>query len=296
MRYRRGRRRIALPLFAGGLALCAIAIAWTVIGLQRSAPRLDASEITWPAVGAAAVEIGGATAASPGVDVPRPMASITKLVTAMVVLDTAPLTAGEQGPTFQMTEEDAALAAFEVSRDGKSVPVTVGQMLTERQLLEAMLVASSNNHAASLVQHVFGSEQSYLLAARRWLDAHGLTRVKIADSSGMDAGSEASARDVLAIAQTAASDPAISEITRMPSVLSPGGELFANTNDLLGTFGIDGLKTGFTDPAGYTIAFTTKVGSDGTPLLGVILGSPTRAQRTTDVTRLIASVRAIVGG
>lgn len=151
------------------------------------------------------------------------------------------------------------------------------------------------NHATTLVSRIFGDEHAYLAAARHWLDESGLPDVQIADASGMSPENRASARDLLEIGRLAAEQPVIAELTAQPSTLSTRGDLLTNTNDLLGTLDISGLKTGYTRAAGHTVLFTAPAG-DHEQLIGVLLGSPSTAQRATDVTRLIAQVRALVAG
>lgn len=281
------RPRTVIALVIGGLALVVVGAVWMLSG---QASHSGLSEPAWPTTGTAAISIGTTTLGAPASDEQRPIASITKLVTALVALDAAPLAPGEQGPSFQMTDADAGYAQAELTRDGSSAPVITGQALTERQLLEYVLVASSNNHATSLVAHLFGGEQAYLAAARRWLDEHELPHVQIADASGMSPDNRASARDLTALGRLAAASPVIAELTALPATISATGERIPNTNDLLGTLGITGLKTGHTDEAGYAALFTTTIGNE--QLVGVVLGSPSATQRTTDVTRLVAQVRA----
>lgn len=292
--HRSRRRRTILALATiTALVVGAVVIVWAVAAGGDRAQTLDADAVDWPATGTAALAYGDQVAVSPGGDTARPIASLTKVITALVVLDSAPLADGAQGPAFPMTEHDVTLAAKAAAAGGISTPVSLGQVLSQRQLLEYMLVASSNNLAASLANRVFGSEFGYLAAARAWLDAHDLADVRIADASGMSPNNVASARDLLTIARLAAEDPVIAAIAPQPVVLGPLGEPLQNTNDLLTLPGITGLKTGHTDEAGYTALFSVDISDDDEPLIGVILASPTQAQRATDVTRLIARARAL---
>ena len=255
---------------------------------------LDSAEIDWPAMGSAALSLGNAVASSEDADVARPMASLTKIVTALVILDAAPLPPGAQGPMFRMDETDAGFAQAEAERVGRYVPVSPGDVLTQRQLLELMLVASSNNHATSLVTRIFGNERAYVAAAQRWLDERDLHGVRIADASGLSPANRASALDLLMIGRLAAADPTITEIAALPATRAVPGREQPATNDLLGTLGITGLKTGYTDAAGHTTLFVTSIGDE--QLVGVVLGSPSATQRATDVTRLVAQLRSLVAG
>ena len=280
-RPRRARRRTLIVI---GAVLALAAVATTVVVVAQKTPR----EFTWPSTGVAALSVGDTVSTSPGADQQRPMASLAKLVTALVALDRVPLEAGSAGPVFPLTDDDAAIAAEEGSQGGQTTPAAAGDVTSMRQLLAETLVASSNNAARSLVRHVFGDDGAYVFAARRWLDAHGLPDVEIADATGLSPMTRGSARDLLAIARLADASPIIRELSASRTITLSDGREFPSTNELLGTLGVDGLKTGHTDAAGYTIAFSADRGARR--VVGVLLGSSSEAQRGTDVTRLLAQV------
>lgn len=286
------RTRITVAAIAA-LTVGTIVIVWAVVGMNGRSKALDADAVDWPVTGVAALAYDDQVAVSPGGDAPRPIASLAKVIAALVVLDRAPLAGDAPGPAFSMTEHDVLLAHEEAARGGVSTPVSPGQVLSQRQLLEYVLVASSNNLSTSLVNRIFGGERAYLAAARAWLDAHGLPDVRITDASGMSSGNAASARDLLTIARLAAEHEVIAGIAAQPVVFGPLGEPLRNTNDLLDLPGVTGLKTGYTDEAGHTALFSVDLGAGGEQLIGVVLASPSQAQRATDVTRLIARARAL---
>lgn len=275
---------------------CVAAIA-ALIGIlllaRPTGPAAWTRNLEWPAVGTAALALGDEVAASPHAEEPYAMASITKLVTALVVLDAVPLDPDTQGPTFRMTTDDVDRAEREAARDGRMVAVRDGDQLSLRQLLELTLVASANNYATSLVSHVFGSEGAYIVTAQRWLAEHDLIGIQIADASGMSPNNRATAIDLVTLGRLALDNPVVADIASLPVTFAPNGDMLPNTNEMLGTLGIDGLKSGHTDTAGYTMLFSTQL-QEGR-LIGVILGSPSDLQRTTDVTRLIATARAATG-
>lgn len=293
-RDRTARRRRIIAACAAACALvlvAAVALAWALAPGGRK--NLESTAIDWPSSGAAALAVGDTTVLSPGGERMLPMASITKLITALVVLDAAPVTAAMSGPSFPMTEQDVAIAAESSAMGGTTTPVVVGQVFSERQLLEFVLIASSNNLATTLARRVFGDEQAYLRAARAWLDDHGLKGIRVADASGMSPENVASARDLLALGALASANEVIAEISAQRFVFGGTSEPVANTNDLLALPGVTGLKTGHTDEAGYTALFVADVGADQ-PLIGVILGSPSQAQRSTDVARMLARARVLL--
>lgn len=290
------RRRLTTWIIVAAITTGIVLGAFSLTALWRAgtAPALDGTAISWPSTGAAAVMVGTEVASSADDTKPRPMASIAKLVTALVVLDSIPLEPGDSGPQFVLTAADAERAQADRDSGGASIPITPGETLSARQLLEHMIVASSNGHTLALVERIFGSEAAFLVTAQGWLTEHDLTGIEIADATGLSPASRATAHDLLMIGRLAADQPVLAQIARMPGFLTREGFQVRGTNDLLGTLGVDGLKTGHTDEAGYTILFSTSASAERERLIGVVLGSPNSAQRATDVTRLIASVRGLM--
>ena len=123
---------------------------------------------TWPGDGVSAVgAIGfdGVLATNDAAPVPRPMASITKTVTALVVLRAKPLAPGEDGPQVTFTAEDEALRGEILKQDGIVEPAVPGTSLSQRDLLEGALLASANNYASALGVWAYGSNDAFVAAA-----------------------------------------------------------------------------------------------------------------------------------
>jgi D-alanyl-D-alanine carboxypeptidase (penicillin-binding protein 5/6) len=221
-----------------------------------------------------------------------PMASITKVVTALVVLDAKPLGAGEQGPEIDFTSADVDAYNQVLAENGSVQPVRAGLVLTERQVLETVLIPSANNYAISLARWAYGSVESYLAAARSWLDAHGLEDTTVVDANGLSTGNTSTPADLVELGKLALAHPALAEIVAMPASSAPDVGQFSNTNKLLGTDGVDGIKTGTTDAAGACLLFSTDVtvGSSTVTLVGVILGAPTHPILNQGVLALLDSV------
>ena len=91
-----------------------------------------------------------------------PVASLTKMMTAYLVLTDHPLSATEQGPSFTMTAADVADWDNAVDTDQSNVEVALGEVLTERQLLEGLLVHSANNFADILAEWDAGSMAAFV--------------------------------------------------------------------------------------------------------------------------------------
>ena len=240
-----------------------------------------------------AVGWDGALATS-GDQTPFPIASITKIVTALVVLEAKPLGADEAGPDITFTDDDVDIYNDVLAQNGSLEDVEAGLTLTQRQTMETMLIPSANNYAESLAIWAYGSVDSYLSAARAFLDAHGLTDTTIVDTNGLSAGDTSTPTNLIELGKLALASPVIASIVAMPSAEEPFIGTIENTNDLLGVDGIDGIKTGTTDEAGACLLFANdvQVGSQTVTLVGVILGAEDHDVLDERVAPLLDSVAA----
>lgn len=254
-----------------------------------------AAALSWPGFGASAIGAVGfpGTLASSGSAEPLPIASITKIVTSLVVLSTKPLAVGAPGPTITFSAKDAALVKAYAARNGETKPVRAGMALSQLQVNEVMLVASANNYAESYSTWAFGSQAAFLTAARSWLTAHGLEHTTLLDSSGMNPGNRSTASDLVAIGKLALANPVIAGIVSTKSVTIPGVGEVKNSNKLLGHAGVDGIKTGTLDEAGACLLFSTQflVGGRSMTVVGVVLGGVDHPTLDTAVRSLISTAK-----
>ncbi|MDS0199522.1 D-alanyl-D-alanine carboxypeptidase [Microbacterium imperiale] len=236
-------------LIVGGYAAATLlwpldAVAPTVLPALVAAPAATAAQPAWPAdgAGATAVEGLGATAAS-STD-PASIASITKLVTALVVLDEQPLGVGEQGPEYAFTAADRRDYRAYLADDQSALDVPVDGVLTQYQLLQGVLIGSANNYADRLVSELWPNDEVYARAANTWLAEHGLDGITVVDPSGIDSDNTADPASVIALGRAAMSNPVVAEIVGQRSVDLPGAGLVENTNALLANPEVVGIKTG----------------------------------------------------
>ncbi len=299
------RRRIVV---FGGLILALGALFYLPMTLLAPLSEADAVVPTvevlpgaaatpaWPGYGASAIgAVGfpGVLAASGSTDA-LPMASITKLILAMTVLESYPLEADEPGPTVKMTAADVALFDAYKKVDGKVVTVKVGEVYTERELLDLTLIESANNYASTLAKWAFGSEEAFVAKAREWVAAHALPTVTIVDSTGLSPGNTATAPDLVELGRLVLADPLLSVITATDSMTIHDVGLIENTNELLGTNGVTGIKTGTLDPFGANLLFSAvyPIGSSSVTVIGVVLGGTDHETLDVAITGLLASVQA----
>ncbi|TAJ49402.1 MAG: D-alanyl-D-alanine carboxypeptidase [Herbiconiux sp.] len=232
-----------------------------------------------------------------------PIASITKVITALVVLDAHPLTdtpeslaAGtvDQGPTITLGQADLDITAAVEAQDQFVEPMYAGQEVSLRDALAITLLTSANNYAESVALWAFGSQEGYLTAARAWLAEQGLTATTLADASGLDPGSASSTGDLLRVASLAHANPALASIAGLTSLDQADLGTIVNQNVLLGENGVDGLKTGSTSYAGYTLLTSAQVVVGATPvtLVSVVLGTSSIDDRFATTRALLASAQA----
>ncbi|WP_157002836.1 D-alanyl-D-alanine carboxypeptidase family protein [Agromyces laixinhei] len=222
---------------------------------------------------------------------PMAIASITKIVTALTVLEANPIPAGESGPDLEYTEADVDIYWDMVAQNGSVAPVEAGAVLSLRESLEALLVPSGNNYGISIANWAFGSEQALVDRANAWLAAHGLANTHVVDSSGMSDDNVSTAADLVVLGQIALQDPTLATIVASASVEIPEIGVLTNSNKMLGTHGVDGMKTGTTDDAA-NLLFTADyaVGSSTVTVVGVLLGGQTHAAVNEAIAALLDSV------
>lgn len=213
----------------------------------------------------------GRPAVSPG-EQPAPIASLAKVMTAYLTLERHPLGASEDGFTVKVTAAQAQAVAEEVEEGQSVVAVRAGERLTERQLLEALLIPSGNNIARMLAADVGGSEAGFVAEMNAEADALGMRETTYTDPSGFDPGTVSTGADQLRVFRRAMRYPVFRQVVSTPSVTLPVAGTLTNFNPLLGAafFG----KTGSDSAAGGCLAFFTRVTASGQQrtAVGVVMG------------------------
>ncbi|GAA4375244.1 D-alanyl-D-alanine carboxypeptidase family protein [Agromyces bauzanensis] len=220
-----------------------------------------------------------------------PIASITKVVTALVLLEAHPIAPGEGGPEIAYTDADVDIYWDMVAQNGSVAPVLPGATLTLRESLEAMLLPSGNNYAISLANWGFGSVDTLVERANAWLVEHGLASTRLVDTSGLSLDNVSTAADLVRLGEIALTNPVLAEIVATPAVDIPELGALKNSNRLLGTHGVDGIKTGTTDDAANLLfSADVPVGSTSVTIVGVLLGGETHAVLNDAIAALLDSI------
>lgn len=220
--------------------------------------------IPWPTIGQAAVgAVGYGVLDQHGDDTPRPMASVNKVLTALVVLDKKPLNVNETGPTITLTADDVVLYNKYIEQGGSVVRVAVGEKISEYQALQAILLPSANNMSDTLAIWAYGSIDAYLVAANNYAAKLGMNKTKVTDSNGLSPSVVSTVKDFILLGDAALQNPVIADVVAQPTATIPVHGLIQNVNVLLGTNGINGIKTGNTDEAGGCFLGSSVVTIDG---------------------------------
>jgi D-alanyl-D-alanine carboxypeptidase (penicillin-binding protein 5/6) len=272
-----GRRRILLGAVLA-LFLAFAAFAGAGHPLNGNAYRLNnkgrtyLSPVRWPQQGQAALVLGnGRLAASPD-EQSVPIASLAKVMTAYLTLERYPLSGAQDGFTITVTATEAQAVAQDARQGQSVVAARAGEQLTERQLLEALLIPSGNNIAPMLADQVAGNETRFIAEMNTEARRLGMHHTSYTDPSGFDPGTVSTAADQLRVFQRAMRFPAFRQIVSMASVTLPVAGTLTGYNPLLAE-GYAG-KTGSDSAAGGCLAFFTHVTVAGHPLtaVGVVLG------------------------
>ncbi|MFE7196819.1 D-alanyl-D-alanine carboxypeptidase family protein [Microbacterium oxydans] len=315
---RRRRRRgliataivvVLLLAAAGGYVGWALTAPVSPPAVSTQMPQLPAAapaSITTPPADASALSVAGADTylgetangvwSSSGTGEPLPIASITKLITALVILDASPLaSADDPGPTITFSKADNDLYDRYYVMGATIAPMPTGTSMSLRDALAAMLIPSASNYADALSSRIFGSRNAFLGATRNWLAAHGLTGTTITEPTGISPRNTSTPTDLLMIGKLAAANPVIAQIVATPSITLPGAGLLHNTNGLLGTTGITGLKTGTLGEGTYSLLYTASLAvgtAEPLAVTGVVLGGASRESVNAGVLAVLDSIRA----
>ncbi|MFJ7496313.1 D-alanyl-D-alanine carboxypeptidase family protein [Streptomyces sp. NPDC097727] len=241
--------------------------------VSEAAAVADRLELPWPQEGQTSIEVEGVgSLGSKGGQKPVPIASVTKVMTAYVILKEHPLKNGEKGPEITV-DQAAAQEAHSLSES--SAPVREGQRLTQRKLLELLLLPSGNNVARLLARWDAGSQEAFVAKMSRAAAGLGMTRTTYTGASGLEATTRSTADDQLKLARQAMKNPVLRAVVAMRETTVPGVPgTISNSNQLLEKPGVIGLKTGSATAAGGNLMWAVEVKS-GTArhlVLGVVLG------------------------
>ncbi|MBX6377570.1 MAG: D-alanyl-D-alanine carboxypeptidase [Clostridia bacterium] len=301
---RRGPRFVALAvatlLFWNGTAARTAAAALQGVSQQvpRQTPQRDPRQTLPTAPGPEAFGLAEKSSAilmdaqsgqvlfAHNADDPRPPASVTKLMTLSVIFDA--LQEGRVRLDDPVTTSDLAY-----SFGGTQIYLEPGEVMPLRDLLYAIAIFSANDAAVAAAEHVAGSVEAFVHLMNQKSAALGMRNSRWANPHGLPVGEQnlTTARDLAVLSRYI--------VTRQPEILrytstweywvrrgKPNAVWLTNFNDGLVEYrGMDGLKTGWTNAAGYCLAATAA--REGRRLIAVVLGAPSVRERQRSIYRLL---------
>jgi len=251
----------ALACAVAALCLCGVA--------QGAAPPVQATAYVVHS------SVDGHILAARGADEPRAMASITKLMTALVAVEGLDL-------------EEVVVVSPVAARVGESsLSLRAGQRVPVRDLVIGTLVPSANDAATALAVAAGGTVSRFVALMNQKARLLGLRGTTYRNPHGLDEpGHVSTARDSVRLLRAALRVPPIRRYAGAPSARLSDGGLVESTDNLVGTFGgfVAG-KTGHTSLAGWSQVGFARVGRIGVTV--AVLGSPSEAQRDVDLAALL---------
>jgi D-alanyl-D-alanine carboxypeptidase (penicillin-binding protein 5/6) len=225
----------------------------------------------------------------------RPIASLTKMMTAVVVLRYVP-------NLDQLVTIKKAYTTYGAKYGPTRAGLKTGDKIKVRDLLYGVLLPSGADAAAALADTFGPGIPGFVAKMNSEAERIKLKKTHYSNPDGLPYptphSTYSTAYDQVKLAAYAMRFPTFRRIvaTKKIRISTPGGHsyTFKNTNELLGRYpGILGIKTGYTDKAGYCFAFAAWRG--GRTVVGVVLGAPTGGQRFTDATTLLNWVYGVHG-
>lgn len=222
----------------------------------------------------------GVTLASQEAEEERPMASTTKIMTALITMKY-----GDMDDTVTVSQRAADVGEAEVG-------LVAGERLPLRLLLTALVIRSANDAAVAVAEHIGGSVDGFVEMMNAEAEAMGLEHTHFENPHGLDEENHySSAGDLLQMALAAMSYPefrrmATTQRARFPDTPDGTERVIETTNMLLDTYpGAIGVKTGYTGRAGLVlVAGATR---EGRTLFSVVMGSNGRRAHFSDAGTLL---------
>ncbi|MFJ4063124.1 D-alanyl-D-alanine carboxypeptidase [Streptomyces albogriseolus] len=238
-------------------------------------------QIPWPDSGQAALDVDGiGTFGSSGEQKPVPIASVAKVMTAYVILRDHPLKSGAEGPKIPV---DALAEQQSDAGQESTVNVTEGDAISEREAIEAILIASANNVARLLARWDAGSEEAFVDKMNKAAEDLGMSDTTYTDPSGLNDTTVSTAVDQVKLARAAMEQPVFREVAAMMEYVDYKGEKHGNWNRLVGRDDVVGIKTGTTTSALGNLSFAAKKDVHGEVyrIVGAVLRQPEGGEDNT---------------
>ncbi|MFC9584590.1 hypothetical protein ACFVJ8_17400 [Streptomyces yangpuensis] len=236
-----------------------------------------APQLPWPTEGQAYMAAAGlGTLGQSGEQKPVPIASVTKSMTAYIILRDHPIKKGEQGAMIDVdkTAETEGKKNDSVNNESTLDTVKEGDKISEYDAIAALMIPSANNIARLLARWDSGSQEAFVKKMNDTAKELGMTNTTYTDPSGLDATTVSTAEDQVKLGLKLVEIETLLDITKKPNWVDPSGKSWRNWNGLTGPSGALGIKTGTTTKAGGNLLFAAqkKIGNTNQLIVGAVLG------------------------
>lgn len=190
-------------------------------------------------------------------DKPLPPASITKIMTMLLVMEK--IDQGKAGFSDMVVASERAMRM-----GGSQIWLEIGEEMSLEDLMKSIAIVSANDASVAVAEHIAGSEEAFVDMMNERGQELGMTGTNFVNASGLpDPNHYSTARDIALMSRALLRYPKVHEwFTTWIDYVRDGKNILVNTNRLIKSHeGVDGLKTGFTEEAGYCLAATAKKGS-----------------------------------
>jgi D-alanyl-D-alanine carboxypeptidase len=263
----------------------------TLLRVQLALAMLLAALVVWPAEAASLIKVpkyaailvdadSGEVLYARNPDEARHPASITKVMTLYLAFEAL------ESKTLKL-DDRLYFSANAAAQPPSKLGIPRGQSITVDQAIRALATKSANDVAVALAERLGGSEIVFARAMTEKARSLGMTSSAFFNASGLpNAAHHTTARDLATLSKAL--------IRNFPAYYGYfseqqyhfNGMVLPNHNKLLGKFvGLDGIKTGFTNASGYTLAASAV--RDGKRLIAVVLGAPSSVARNNNITALL---------
>ena len=215
------------------------------------------------------------------VETQREPASVTKIMTMLLVMEA--IDAGNLS-----LEDMVTTSAYASSMGGSQIFLKEGEKMSVHDMLKGVAVASANDAAVALAEHLGGTVDNFVAQMNKRAKELGMMSTHFVNPNGLPAeGHLTSAHDIAIMSKELIHHEKILEYTTLWIDSLRGGEFqLVNTNGLIHSYlGMTGLKTGFTQSAGYCLSATAS--REGLDLIAVTMGNKTSKERTADITSML---------
>ncbi|WP_406075528.1 hypothetical protein [Streptomyces virginiae] len=234
-------------------------------------------QLPWPTEGQAYMAAAGlGTLGQSGEQKPVPIASVTKSMTAYIILRDHPIKKGDQGAMIDIDQTAETEGKKNNSTDNESTLDTVkaGDKISEYDAIAALMIPSANNIARLLARWDSGSQEAFVKKMNDTAKELGMKNTTYTDPSGLDATTVSTAEDQVKLGLKLVEIETLLDITKKPKWVDPSGKEWRNWNGLVPYNDSLGIKTGTTTKAGGNLLFAAqkKVGNTNQLIVGAVLG------------------------